>query len=284
MKRNTFRRFLIGGLLYAMPFLAEPFYAADGIQGSEEVRARLEGRVEQSHNKPRVFGVLVNNDGKDVNGKHKANIESAHSALIKKGVLEEDIFILSPNYTRTNNADTARNTFDCEPTRNNLAIVNSYLATKGKSGDIYIFYLTGEGRRSGNMSFFYLNDLDISALDFSRNYLRRLKPENLKAVIADQCNSGGFVDEIKGTSNVVVITSTDLTHDVNCRLFSGPFWKAFYDADSGLQSGGDARNLLEQAYRETIEKVIKEKIENGSIASRAIKNDVFPRPQYYSSE
>jgi hypothetical protein len=112
--------------------------------------------------------------------------------------------------------------------------------------DLLLVYLTGHGGRAFGRPFLELESGLITAPAF----VRRLSPLPFAELIliADQCYSGGFLDEAARLGrDVVGAASADSRHEVRCEPFIRPFWIAATQA-SDAGAGSDAVSV-EQAFR-----------------------------------
>jgi hypothetical protein len=112
--------------------------------------------------------------------------------------------------------------------------------------DVLLVYMTGHGGRAFGRTFLSLESGMVTASAF----LHRLAPLPFARLIliADQCYSGGFLDEaLRLGRDVVGVASADSRHEVRCEPFIRPLWQAAVGApDAGA---GSALVSVEQAYR-----------------------------------
>jgi hypothetical protein len=110
--------------------------------------------------------------------------------------------------------------------------------------DVLLVYLTGHGGRSFGRTFLKL----ASGLVSAQAFVHRLSPLPFARLIliADQCYSGGFLDEAARLGrDVVGVASADSHHEVRCEPFIRPLWQA---AISMAAAGGGFVSV-EQAFR-----------------------------------
>ncbi len=110
--------------------------------------------------------------------------------------------------------------------------------------DLLLVYLTGHGGRAFGHTFLSLE----SGLVTAGAFLHRLAPLPFARLIliADQCYSGGFLEEAARLGrDVVDVASADSHHEARCEPFIRPLWQAAVNA---TDPAGDPISI-EQAYR-----------------------------------
>jgi hypothetical protein len=109
---------------------------------------------------------------------------------------------------------------------------------------VLLVYMTGHGGRAFGRTFLQLE----SGLLTASAFVSRIAPLPFARLIliADQCYSGGFLDEAaRMRRDVVGLASADSHHEARCEPFIRPLWQAAMTARP--EAGGYVS--IEQAFR-----------------------------------
>jgi hypothetical protein len=182
------------------------------------------------------YVLIVNGDDSFT---HNYNVHLALDVLPRLGYTPSHTLLVVAGKARDEDAAIRR----LPATTAGLDQAMALLQREMRPRDLLLVYLTGHGGRAFGHTFLNLE----SGLVTAGAFLRRLAPLPFARLIliADQCYSGGFLDEAARMGrDVVGAASADSHHEARCEPFIRPLWQAAVDATSG---GGPSS--VEQAYR-----------------------------------
>ncbi len=183
------------------------------------------------------FALIVNGDDSFT---HNYNVQMAVDALPRLGYSPAHILLVAAGGHHGEDPGIRR----LPATADGLAQAMALLQRELGPRDVLLVYLTGHGGRAFGRAFLKLESGTVTAAAF----VHRLSPLPFARLIliADQCYSGGFLEEaVRLGRDVVGVASADSHHEVRCEPFIRPLWLAAASAPSA--AGGAVS--VEEAYR-----------------------------------
>ncbi|MCX6710173.1 MAG: caspase family protein [Candidatus Woesearchaeota archaeon] len=241
--RNAFLRIAaVSGLVGALA-LSNNFGQIAALSIEERIE-RLES-AEIMHSEKDKYAVILNGDPSEL---HFYNCSTSHSSLENMGFCKDNIFTLSE---KPDSYFEEQDFSAFSGTKENFQRVSDLLSQITDDNDIVLFYLTGHGDRMGGRSALVLKDDYLFDIEL-KECIDKID-SRITIVVADQCYSGGFADELKNSSkSVIAISDTDAVYQTDCKVFSDSFWKAF--SGTSADSNSDSKVSLREAYDFAIEK------------------------------
>ncbi len=183
------------------------------------------------------YALIVNGDDSFT---HNYNVHLALDSLPRLGYTPGHTLLVAAG--KANGEDAALRRLPASTAGLDQAV--ELLRREMRPQDLLLVYLTGHGGRAFGHPFLNLE----SGLITAGAFLRRLAPLPFARLIliADQCYSGGFLDEAARMGrDVVGVASADSHHEARCEPFIRPLWQAAVNA---TDPAGDPVSI-EQAYR-----------------------------------
>ncbi|HVT60422.1 MAG TPA: hypothetical protein VHR45_18760 [Thermoanaerobaculia bacterium] len=172
-----------------------------------------------------AFAVIVNGDDSFT---HNFNVSLALEALAHLQYPPQNTFVLAAKVEATDPGSAAIHWVAA--TNQGLEETTRALRTRMHAEDLLLIYLTGHGFRAFGHAELKLSRGSVSAESFM--HAVSVLPFGKLILIADQCDSGGFVNAAgKLGRNVVAVSSADDHHEVRCEPFIRPFWQAAIASD-----------------------------------------------------
>ena len=184
------------------------------------------------------YALVINGDDSFT---HNYNVSMALEALPHLGYAAGHTLLLAAG--KPNGEDPAIRRMPA--TTDGLDRAVALLQRELRPQDVLLVYMTGHGGRAFGRTFLSLESGMVTASAF----LHRLAPLPFARLIliADQCYSGGFLDEaMRLGRDVVGVASVDSRHEVRCEPFIRPLWQAAVGTPEAGAGGGVS---VEQAYR-----------------------------------
>jgi hypothetical protein len=224
---SAFSSTLAGALLVIL--VLAPAMAAIAAPGETGVPSPTAQRVGTQ------YALVLNGDDSFT---HNYNVRMALTALPQLGYTAGHTLLLAAG--KPNGEDPAIRRMPA--TIDGLDRAVALLQNELRPGDLLLVYMTGHGGRAFGRTFLGLEHGTVTAAAF----LHRLAPLPFARLIliADQCYSGGFLDEtVRLGRDVVGVASVDSRHEVRCEPFIRPLWQA------AVGTPGASVVSVEQAYR-----------------------------------